>query len=77
MFFLSWPGFFCKEHYPELTVEYTTSQYVPNLLTQRVDVSLYLTESMAQTLVLLRRIAFIFSVFMCFHLHYLESCKRS
>ncbi|KAA5708341.1 LysR family transcriptional regulator, partial [Klebsiella pneumoniae] len=36
---------FCK-HYPELTVEYTTSQYVPDLLAKGVDVSLYLTESL-------------------------------
>ncbi|MFW6524123.1 LysR family transcriptional regulator [Acinetobacter baumannii] len=61
---------FCK-HYPELTVEYTTSQYVPDLLAKGVDVSLYLTESLTDSRFVARRIGTIFSV-LCASPAYLE-----
>ena len=61
---------FCK-NYPELTVEYTTSQYVPDLLAKGVDVSLYLTESLTDSRFVARRIGTIFSV-LCASPAYLE-----
>ncbi|WP_151687118.1 LysR family transcriptional regulator [Acinetobacter nosocomialis] len=61
---------FCKQ-YPELTVEYTTSQYVPDLLAKGVDVSLYLTESLTDSRFVARRIGTIFSV-LCASPAYLE-----
>lgn len=61
---------FCK-NYPELTVEYTTSQYVPDLLAKGVDVSLYLAESLTDSRFVARRIGTIFSV-LCASPAYLE-----
>lgn len=61
---------FCK-NYPELTVEYMTSQYVPDLLAKGVDVSLYLTESLTDSRFVARRIGTIFSV-LCASPAYLE-----
>ncbi|MEC8568285.1 MAG: LysR family transcriptional regulator, partial [Pseudomonadota bacterium] len=52
---------FCQT-YPELTVEYRTSQYVPDLLGKGIDVSLYLAESLADSRFVARQIGTIFSV---------------
>lgn len=64
-------GRVCK-HYPELTVEYTTSQYVPDLLAKGVDVSLYLTESLTDSRFVARRIGTIF-LFYVLHLRIRET----
>lgn len=61
---------FCQT-YPELTVEYRTSQNVPDLLGKGIDVSLYLTESLADSRLVSRRIGTIFSV-LCASPAYLE-----
>jgi DNA-binding transcriptional LysR family regulator len=52
---------FCAS-FPQLTVEYSTSQYVPDLLARGVDVSLYLAESLADSGVVARRLSTTFSV---------------
>lgn len=52
---------FCSLH-PQLTVEYSTSQYVPDLLARGVDVSLYLAESLKDSGVVAKRIGTTFSV---------------
>lgn len=54
-------GGFCAS-FPQLTVEYSTSQYVPDLLARGVDVSLYLAESLADSGVIARRLGTTFSV---------------
>lgn len=61
---------FCQT-YPDLTVEYRTSQNVPDLLGKGIDVSLYLTESLADSRFVARRIGTIFSV-LCASPAYLE-----
>ena len=61
---------FCQT-YPELTVEYRTSQNVPDLLAKGIDVSLYLTESLADSRFVARRIGTIFSL-LCASPAYLE-----
>jgi DNA-binding transcriptional LysR family regulator len=48
--------------YPQLTVEYSTSQYVPDLLARGVDVSLYLAETLADSGLVARRLGTTFSV---------------
>jgi DNA-binding transcriptional LysR family regulator len=52
---------FCAS-YPELSVEYSTSQYVPDLLARGVDVSLYLAESLADSGIVARRLGTTFSI---------------
>ncbi|AHG63382.1 LysR family transcriptional regulator [Advenella mimigardefordensis] len=52
---------FCGSH-PQLTVEYSTSQYVPDLLSRGVDVSLYLAESLGDSGLVARRIGTTFSI---------------
>ncbi|WP_374527208.1 LysR family transcriptional regulator [Acinetobacter sp.] len=61
---------FC-ETYPELTVEYRTSQNVPDLLGKGIDVSLYLAESLTDSRFVARQIGTIFSV-LCASPTYLE-----
>lgn len=52
---------FCASH-PQLTVEYSTSQYVPDLLARGVDVSLYLAESLVDSGLVARRLGTTFSI---------------
>jgi DNA-binding transcriptional LysR family regulator len=52
---------FCAS-FPQLSVEYSTSQYVPDLLARGVDVSLYLAESLADSGIVARRLGTTFSV---------------
>jgi DNA-binding transcriptional LysR family regulator len=52
---------FCAS-YPQLSVEYSTSQYVPDLLARGVDVSLYLAESLADSGLVARRLGTTFSI---------------
>ena len=52
---------FCQT-YPDLTVEYRTSQNAPDLLAKGIDVSLYLTESLTDSRFVARRIGTVFSV---------------
>lgn len=52
---------FCKGH-PELTVEYSTSQYVPDLLARGIDVSLYLSQTLNDSGVVARRLGTTFMV---------------
>ncbi|MBN3754366.1 LysR family transcriptional regulator [Paraburkholderia sp. Tr-20389] len=52
---------FCAS-YPQLSVEYSTSQYVPDLLARGVDVSLYLAESLADSGIVARRLGTTFSI---------------
>ncbi|WP_286729080.1 LysR family transcriptional regulator [Acinetobacter sp. UBA1297] len=52
---------FCQNH-PKLTVEYRTSQNVPDLLGKGIDVSLYLTESLTDSRFVARQIGTIFSL---------------
>lgn len=52
---------FCASH-PLLTVEYRTSQYVPDILARGVDVSLYLAESLADSGMVARKLGTTFSV---------------
>jgi len=61
---------FCQT-YPELTVEYRTSQNVPDLLGKGIDVSLYLAESLADSRFVARQIGTIFSL-LCASPTYLE-----
>ena len=61
---------FCQS-YPDLTVEYRTSQNTPDLLGKGIDVSLYLTESLTDSRFVSRRIGTIFSV-LCASPAYLE-----
>lgn len=61
---------FCQA-YPELTIEYRTSQNVPDLLGKGIDVSLYLTESLADSRIVARQIGTIFSL-LCASPAYLE-----
>lgn len=61
---------FCQT-YPDLTVEYRTSQNAPDLLAKGIDVSLYLTESLTDSRFVSRRIGSIFSV-LCASPTYLE-----
>ncbi|RZT42126.1 LysR family transcriptional regulator [Cupriavidus agavae] len=53
-------NFFAK--YPQLTVEYRSSQYVPDMLARGVDVSLYLAETLVDSGVVARRIGTSFAV---------------
>jgi DNA-binding transcriptional LysR family regulator len=52
---------FCAA-YPDLTVDYSTSQYVPDLLARGADVSLYLAESLHDSGVVARRLGATFAV---------------
>jgi len=52
---------FCSLH-PELTVEYSTSQYVPDLLARGVDVSLYLAQTLNDSGLIARRLGTTFMV---------------
>ena len=52
---------FCANQ-PQLTVEYSTSQYVPDLLARGVDVSLYLAESLGDSGLVARRLGTTFSI---------------
>lgn len=52
---------FCQT-YHELTIEYRTSQNVPDLLGKGIDVSLYLTETLTDSRFVSRRIGTIFSL---------------
>lgn len=52
---------FCKLH-PELTIEYSTSQYVPDLLARGVDVSLYLAQTLGDSGYIARRLGTTFLV---------------
>ncbi|WER50805.1 LysR family transcriptional regulator [Cupriavidus sp. WKF15] len=52
---------FCRA-YPELTVDYRTSQYFPDLLARGVDVSLYLAESLSDSGLVARRLGTTFAV---------------
>ncbi|KAF1022709.1 MAG: HTH-type transcriptional regulator DmlR [Pseudomonas sp.] len=61
---------FCA-HHPQLTVEYTTSQYVPDLLARGVDVSLYLAEALTDSALVARRLGTTFSI-LCASPAYLE-----
>ena len=53
---------FCQNH-PKLTVEYRTSQNVPDLLGKGIDVSLYLTESLTTQDLLLVKLGQYFHYF--------------
>lgn len=52
---------FCAS-YPQLSVEYSTSQYVPDLLARGVDVSLYLAETLPDSGLIARRLGTTFSI---------------
>lgn len=52
---------FCASH-PQVTVNYSTSQYFPDLLARGVDVSLYLAESLADSGYTARRLGTSFAV---------------
>jgi DNA-binding transcriptional LysR family regulator len=52
---------FCA-HYPGLTVNYSTSQYFPDLLARGVDVSIYLSEGLADSGLAARRLGTTFAV---------------
>jgi DNA-binding transcriptional LysR family regulator len=52
---------FCAS-YPDLTVDYSTSQYFPDLLARGVDVSLYLAQSLTDSGLVARRLGTTFSV---------------
>ena len=52
---------FCAA-YPDLIVDYSTSQYLPDLLARGVDVSLYCAESLIDSGLVARRIGDTFSV---------------
>ena len=54
------PEFFRR--YPSIRVEYTTSQYVPDLLARGTDVSLYLAEKLEDSRLVSRRLGTTFSV---------------
>jgi DNA-binding transcriptional LysR family regulator len=61
---------FCAS-YPQLIVEYSTSQYVPDLLARGVDVSLYLAEALTDSGLVARRLGTTFSV-LCASPDYIE-----
>lgn len=61
---------FCA-NFPELTVDYRTSQDVPDLLARGVDVSLYLAESLADSGFVVRRLGTTFQV-LCASPEYLD-----
>jgi DNA-binding transcriptional LysR family regulator len=48
--------------YPTVTVEYSASQYVPDLLSEGVDVSVYLTQSLPDSSVVAQRLGAIHGV---------------
>ncbi|MBU9480764.1 LysR family transcriptional regulator [Burkholderia multivorans] len=54
------PEFFRR--FPDIRVEYSTSQYVPNLLARGIDVSLYVAEKMPDSGLVSRRLGTTFSV---------------
>lgn len=54
-------GDFCASH-PGLTVDYSTSQYFPDLLARGVDVSLYLSEALTDSGLVARRLGTSFAV---------------
>lgn len=57
--------------YPELTVDYSTSQYFPDLLARGVDVGLYLAESLTDSGLVARQLGTTFAV-VCASPHYLD-----
>lgn len=61
---------FCTRH-PHLRLEYSTSQYVPDLLAKGVDVSIYLAENLADSGLVAKRLGTTFSV-LCASPKYLE-----
>ncbi|MDJ1163940.1 LysR family transcriptional regulator [Burkholderia gladioli pv. gladioli] len=61
---------FCAT-YPELTVNYSTSQYFPDLLARGVDVSFYLAESLTDSGLVARRLGTTFAV-VCASPEYLQ-----
>lgn len=63
-------GEFCARH-PGIRVEYSTSQYAPDLLAEGLDVSLYLAPSLADSGVVMRRFGTTFTV-LCASPGYLE-----
>ncbi len=54
------PDFFRR--YPKIRVEYSTSQYLPNLLARGTDVSLYVAEKLPDSGLVSRRLGTTFSV---------------
>jgi DNA-binding transcriptional LysR family regulator len=52
---------FCRS-YPNLTIEYSASQDVPDLLARGADVSLYLSESLPSSTLVARKIGCTFSI---------------
>lgn len=52
---------FCA-HYPDLTVNYSSSQYFPDLLADGVDVSLYLAESLTDSGLTAKRLGTTFAI---------------
>ncbi|MEN2388545.1 LysR family transcriptional regulator [Comamonas sp. A7-5] len=62
---------FCASH-PDLVVEYSTSQYEPDLLARGADVSLYLAEALPNSGTVARRIGTTFAV-LCASPAYLAS----
>ncbi|SKD04442.1 DNA-binding transcriptional regulator, LysR family [Burkholderia sp. CF099] len=63
------PGFF--QEYPSIRVEYSTSQYAPDLLGRGTDVSLYLAEKLEDSRLVSRRLGTTFSV-LCASVSYLD-----
>jgi len=57
--------------YPAVTVEYSASQYVPNLLAEGVDVSVYLTRSLPDSSLVAQRLGDVHGV-LCAAPEYLE-----
>jgi DNA-binding transcriptional LysR family regulator len=64
-------GDFCAE-FPDLSVEYVTSQYVPDLLARGVDASIYLAEMLPDSGLVARRLGTTFSI-LCASPAYLEN----
>lgn len=54
------PGFCAK--YPQVRMEYTTSQYIPNLLASGIDVSIYLADVLPDSGQVARRLGTTFEV---------------
>lgn len=63
------PGF-C-EKYPQVQMEYTTSQYIPNLLASGIDVSIYLADVLPDSGQVARRLGATFEV-LCASRAYLD-----
>jgi DNA-binding transcriptional LysR family regulator len=62
---------FCALH-PQIRLEYSTSQYAPDLLAKGVDVSIYLTENLADSGLIARRLGTTFAV-LCASPQYLQA----